>query len=220
MKVGSLAKAFLLSALMFVMPAHAEKLKGTDGVEYTSRLKVVSETLDGDVYATVTGRILLDGTLGAPISIVLNTDRLLEWVHDLNYSEVLKVDAANDQSLYMIYNAPLTLDDRDVYVRFLGAREGDNVFTMSMIELEGYEANPKAVRMTDLRGVFRIEQITEDKMGLKFTLHYNPDAKPVFAANSNTKQLVKKTMKKFKKLVEGEYKGADIPPELAKALNF
>ncbi|MFD2177445.1 hypothetical protein [Veronia pacifica] len=219
MKLRNYLRALTLSfTILFAFSSHAETLKASDGKEYSSKLKLVSETLDGDKYATVTGRALLKGQLGAPITVTVTTDRLLEWVHDLNYAEVLKIDAPNDQTLYMRFNAPLTLDDRDGYVRFVGSQEGDNVFIMTLVEQTNYPENPDAVRATDFRGQFRIEQVTEDRMALEFKLHYNPHASPVFAANSNTKQIVKKTMKKFKKLTEGEFKDAEIPMDLAQAL--
>jgi len=57
---------FLVVLFSACVVARAEDLLGSDHKAYGREVRLFSATQGGDRYATVTGRVLMDGTLAAP----------------------------------------------------------------------------------------------------------------------------------------------------------
>ncbi|RXJ70828.1 hypothetical protein CS022_22110 [Veronia nyctiphanis] len=210
--------SFLLSFIVF--PASAERFKASDGQTYSTRLKVKMVTMSGDEFDTAIGRILVKSSIAAPISLIVDTHRIGDWVHDIVASEVIERPALTDQTLYLKFNAPLTLENRDAFIRFVGEKVTDNRFQFTLFEQLNHFPKRDAVRMADIRGHIILEQVAPEWVAMEFSMHYSPKVRPVFAANQHTKEIVTNTIKKFRKIVEREMKGTTLSPKLASELSI
>lgn len=177
-----------------------------DAGRYSSRAKVDTRLLKGDTYKTVTGRLQVESTLEAALALVRDTDRLTDWVYSCKQVDVITDFAPNKALVHMRFDAPLTLSDRDGYVLFKGAMndEEDQVL-LTLVGEDGHATSSDgAVRMTDIRGKLLFKQVGENKLNILFELHNNPDVRPVFTANLNTRHIVRNTLKNARDILEAE----------------
>ncbi|RXJ72099.1 hypothetical protein CS022_17665 [Veronia nyctiphanis] len=210
----------MLSWLIYVPTATAAKLKASDGQTYTDSIKLKSYKRDGDIYDTIIGRVLFKTSLAAPMVVLTETDELTEWVHSSVEASVVNEVSAADKTLYFVFSAPLGIEDRDAYMRFSGQRSSDNIFTMSLEQDYSYPSNDNAVRMSNVKGHFRMEELENQLVAVEFELHINPNLRPIFAANANTKSVVKNTLENLRERLEDKRDVSAIPDQLAAALGI
>ncbi|ODA31127.1 hypothetical protein A8L45_18305 [Veronia pacifica] len=209
---------FLLS--LSATSTQAAKFKASDGQTYSDKLSLKMVTMEGDEFDTAQGRILLRTSLAAPVSLIIDANRVGDWVHDIVASEVISRSGLTDQTLYLKFDAPLTLENRDAFIRFVGEKVSDNRYQFTLHEQPNHYPKKDAVRMADIRGHISLEQVDPRWVAMEFSLHYSPKVRPVFAANSHTKEIVVNTIKKFRKIVEKDMKGTQISSSLAAELGI
>jgi hypothetical protein len=212
---------FTLVALLSAFAcAHAKDLVGSDQQVYTQEIELSSTTQSGDRYATVTGRVLMEGRLAATAKLFSDVDNLTTWVESLIAAKEISARAPTDRSVHMRYSAPAGLDDRDGLMRFVAARESPGVLVMSIEDVPGFAPQANAVRMKDVRGRYRVEQLSPNTLAVEFRLHFDSSAKPVFLANLNVKQQVQKTLLRMRQRIEGPLRNATVDGPLARALGL
>lgn len=82
---GSRAHVLVFLVVLFsaYVAARAEDLLGSDQKAYGKEVRIFSATQNGDRYETVTGRVLMDGTLAAPAKLFSDVDDLPGWTSTL-----------------------------------------------------------------------------------------------------------------------------------------
>jgi hypothetical protein len=211
---------FLVVLFSTNVAAWAQDLVGSDQMAYGKEIRIFSTTHSGDVYATVTGRVLIDGTLAAPAKLFSDVDGLPGWIENLAAVKEIEARSLTDRTVYMRYSAPAGFDDRDGLMRFVASKEAHRVIVLSFEDIPAYPQKSDAVRMTDVRGRFRVEQIAEGTLAVEFRLHYDSSARPLFLANLSVKQQVKQTLVRMRQRIEGPLRDAGFDGALARSLGL
>jgi hypothetical protein len=200
--------------------AGGEEVMGSDKNAYANEVRLFSATHSGDRYATVTGRVLIDGTLAAPAKLFSDVAGLPGWIENLAAVQELETRSLTDRTIYMRYTAPAGFDDRDGVMRFVAAKEADGVIVLSFEDIPAFPLQTDAVRMKNVRGRFRVEQVSAGTLAVEFRLHYDSSAKPVTLANLSVRQQVKQTLLRMRLRVEGLLRDARFDGALARSLGI
>ncbi|WP_291915070.1 hypothetical protein [Limnohabitans sp.] len=211
---------FLVALFSACVNAQAEDLLGSDQQVYGKEIRVFSATQNGDRYATVTGRVLMNGTLAAPAKLFSDVDGLPGWIDNLAAVKEISVRAPIDRTIYMRYSAPTGFDDRDGLMRFFASKEAPGVIILTFEDIPAFPLRPDAVRMTDVRGRFRVEQMSQGTLAVEFRLHYDASARPVTLANLSVRQQVKQTLVRMRQHIEGPLRSASFDGALARSLSL
>jgi len=217
MRVFVLLLAFLLPA---VMAAQAESLLNSDQTAYGEDVALFSTTQSGDRYETVTGRVLMKGTLEATAKLFSGVEGLPGWIDNLAAVREVEARSLTDRTLYMRFSAPIGFEDRDGFMRFVATKESSKVIVLTFQDLPKFPPQANAVRMKDVRGRFRVEQRSEGVLSVEFRLHYDSGANPVFLANLSVRRQVKQTLRQMQQLIEGPLRDASVDGALARSLNL
>lgn len=212
--------ALFLVLWAFAGAAGAESLTGSDRKTYATGIRLYSATLGGDEYATVTGRVLMKGSLAAPVRLFADVGGLPGWIENLAVAKEVGQRALTDRTLYMRFSAPAGFDDRDGLMRFVAARQAPGIIILTLQDVPGYPPQANAVRMSDVRGRFRVEQAAEGVLAVEFRLHYDSDARPVTLANMGVKRQVEQTLVRMKQRIEGPLRNARAEGPLARSLGL
>jgi len=210
----------LLFALCLAVTAQAETLMGSDNKSYSNRVQLESATYQGDRYATVTGRVLMNGTLGGPLVLLSDVNGLPSWIDNLEAVRQVEQSSLTDRKIHLRFSAPAGLEDRDGLMRFVARSEGPNVVVLNLVGVDGFPEQPGAVRMKDVRGHFRFEQLREGALAVEFRLHYDSSATPIVLANLSVKQQVEQTLVRMRRLIEGPLRNAGTEGQLARQLGI
>jgi hypothetical protein len=119
----------------------------------------------------------------------------------------------------MRYSAPAGFDDRDGVMRFVAVREAPTVITLKFEDMAAFVLATDAVRMTDVRGRFRVEQVAPGILAVEFRLHYDSAARPVVLANLSVKRQVQQTLVRMRHSIEVSLRNATLDAALAHALD-
>lgn len=211
---------FLVVLFSACVAVRAEGLLGSDQNAYGKEVRIFSTTQSGDRYATVTGRVLMDGTLAAPATLFSDVDGLPGWIESLAAVKEIGARALTDRTVYMRYSAPMGFDDRDGLMRFVASKEAHGVITLTFEDIPAFPLQSDAVRMTDVRGRFRVEQVSQGTLAVEFRLHYDSSAKPVTLANLSVRQQVKQTLVRMRQRIEGPLRDASLDGALARSLGL
>ena len=214
-----------IMTLIFVfglsVAAHAaETLVGSDNKSYSNSVQIESATYSGDRYATVTGRVLMNGTLGGSLVLLSDVNGLPNWIDNLEAVTQVNQRSLTDRQIHLRFSAPAGLDDRDGLMRFVARSEGSNVVTLNLTGVDGFPEQPNAVRMKDVRGYFRFEQLRDGALAVEFRLHYDSSATPVVLANLSVKHQVEQTLGRMRRLIEGPLRNASPDGPLARQLGI
>ena len=105
-------------------------------------------------------------------------------------------------------------------MRFVASSEGPNVVVLSLAGIDDFPEQAGAVRMKDVRGRFRFEQLQNGVLAVEFQLHYDSSASPIFLANLSVKQQVEQTLVRMRRLIEGSLRGVSAQGPLARLLGI
>ncbi|WP_420475538.1 hypothetical protein [Noviherbaspirillum sp. ST9] len=214
------ALVFLVVMISAGVGARAQDLLGSDRKAYGKDVRIFSTTQSGDRYETVTGRVLMDGTLAAPAKLFSDVEGLPGWIENLAKVQEIGTRDLTDRTIYMRYSAPAGFDDRDGLMRFVASKEADRVIILAFEDIPAFPMQADAVRMTDVRGRFRVEQVSPGTLAVEFRLHYDSSAKPVTLANLSVRHQVKQTLVRMRQRIEGALRGASFDDDLARALGI
>lgn len=209
-----------LSVVFVPVPALAQESHGSGQKAYGKEISVSAVTRSGDRYETATGRALMTGTLAASAKLFSDVDGLPEWIGNLSAVKEVGARSLTDRTVYMRFSAPAGFSDRDGFMRFSAAMQAQRTIILSFEDIPTFPRQPDAVRMTDVRGKFRVEQIAQDALAVEFQLHYDPSAKPVFLANLGVRQQVKQTLERMRQRIEGSLRDASVDSALARSLGL
>jgi hypothetical protein len=215
-------RSLVLLVVLFsaAVVARAEELVGSDHNTYGKEIRLSAATHSGDRYATVTGRVLMDGTLAAPARLFSDVAGLPGWINNLVAVKEIEARTPTDRTVYMRYSAPAGFDDRDGVMRFVAARESPAIITLRFEDIAAFTLASDAVRMTDVRGRFRVEQVAPGTLAVEFRLHYDSRAKPVTLANLSVKWQVEQTLVRMRRSLEGPLRKTRLDGELARSLGM
>lgn len=211
---------FLVVLFSACVAARAEDLLGSDQKAYGKEVRIFSATQSGDRYETVTGRVLMEGTLAAPAKLFSDVDGLPGWIGNLAAVKEIGARALTDRTVYMRFSAPAGFDDRDGLMRFVASKEAYGVIILTFEDIPAFPLQSDAVRMTDVRGRFRVEQVSQGTLAVEFRLHYDSSAKPLILANLSVRQQVKQTLVQMRQRIEGPLRGASFDGALARSLDL
>ena len=211
---------FLIVLFSACVAARAEDLLGSDQKAYGKEVQIFSATQSGDRYETVTGRVLMDGTLAAPAKLFSDVDGLPGWIDNLAAVKEIGARSLSDRTVYMRYSAPAGFDDRDGLMRFVASKEAHGVIILAFEDIPAFPLQSDAVRMTDVRGRFRVEQVSPGTLAVEFRMHYDSSAKPLILANLSARQQVKQTLVRMRQRIEGPLQGASFDGALARSLGL
>lgn len=218
--MSGIALSFVLcvaAVIAMFCPAPAvagpRELRASDGQLYADQVRLSATTLPADRYETVTGRLLMDGGLAGPALLFSDVDGLPGWISNLAAAEQIGVRAPTDRSIYMRFSAPLGFADRDGLMRFLASKESARTIVLSFEDIAAYPLRPHAVRMTQVRGRFRVEQVSAGRLAVEFRLHYDSAARPVALVNVGVRQQVEQTLLRMRRHIEAARRRA--PDEAA-----
>ena len=200
--------------------ALAETLPGSDQQSYSRNVKLVSDTHSGDRYATVVGRVLIDGKIAAPVVLFSDIPNLPDWIDNLSQVQEVEARTPIDRSLYMRFAAPVGFEDRDGYIRFMASMAGPEIIHLTLEDIPNDQRNSDTVRMKDVRGRFRVEQVLEDLLAVEFRLHYDSGARPVTLANLSVKRQVKQTLIQMRQHIEGPLRDAQVDSAITQSLGL
>lgn len=212
--------AILLALLSGGACAQAEELVGGDQKAYGREIRISSVTQSGDRYATVTGRVLMDGTLAAPAKLFSDIEGLNGWIEDLAVAEEIGTPGLTNRAVYMRFSAPPGFNDRDGLMQFVAVKEAPRIITLTFEDLPGFPLHSDVVRMSEVRGRFRIEQVHPGTLAVEFRLHYDSSAKPLFLANLRVRQQVNQTLVRMRQRIEGPLRDAGFDEALAQSLGL
>lgn len=222
--LAALIAIFIAISMAISFPAHLDArtrpLIASDGQTYSDTVGLSAVTRQGDRYETATGRLLMEGSLAAPAKLFSDIQGLPGWISNLAVAEETKARALTDRSVYMRFSAPLGFEDRDGLMRFVAFRDGPQVIVLAFEDIPGFPLRPDAVRMTRVRGRFRVEQVSPGHLAVEFRLHYDSKARPVALANLSVRQQVEQTLLRMRRRVEGPLRGARMDEEMAQSLGL
>jgi hypothetical protein len=213
-------KFILLILLFFAGTTNAESLVGSDQQTYSDSVRLSSATWPGDRYATVTGRLLMDGTLAGPVRLFSDVSGLPSWIGNLAAVQEVLTRSLTDRTLYMRFSAPAGFRDRDGVIRFVASKEAPGVIILTLQDIPSPSLISNAVRMKDVRGRFRVEKVAAGVLAVEFRLHYDSSATPVFLANLSVRQQVRQTLLQMQQRVELPLRGANVDEAMARALGL
>lgn len=212
----------ILMAISF--PAHLDartrSLIASDRQAYSDTTRIFAVTRHGDRYETATGRLLMEGSLAAPAKLFSDIQGLPGWISNLAVAEETSAHGLTDRSVYMRFSAPLGFEDRDGLMRFVASRDGPQVIVLAFEDIPAFPLRPDAVRMTRVRGRFRVEQVSPGRLAVEFRLHYDSQARPVALANLSVRQQVEQTLVRMRQRIEGPLRGARMDEGMARSLGL
>lgn len=208
----------LVALLCACAVAAAQELLASDQKAYGKEIRTFSATHSGDRYATVTGRVLMDGTLAGPARLFSDVEGLPGWIENLAAARQIAARTLTDRTVYMRFSAPAGFDDRDGVMRFVASREGPAVIVLGFEDIQAFPQQPDAVRMKEVRGRFRVEQLSAGLLAVEFRLHYDSSATPVALANLSVRQQVRQTLVRMRQRIEGPLRAASFDDALARSL--
>ncbi|TFW09269.1 hypothetical protein E4K72_06840 [Oxalobacteraceae bacterium OM1] len=211
---------FLVALFSACAAARAEDLLGSDQKAYGKEIRIFSATQSRDRYATVTGRVLMDGTLAAPATLFSDVDGLPGWIENLAAAKEIEARTLTDRMVYMRFSAPAGFADRDGLMRFVASKEARKIIILTFEDIPAFPLQSDTVRMTDVRGKFRVEQVSPGTLAVEFRLHYDSSAKPVALANLSVRQQVKQTLVRMRQRIEGPLRHASFDGALARSLGL
>jgi len=216
------ARIFIVLVILLTVciGIRADVLMDSDQTVYGKDIRTHSVTGSGDRYVTVTGRVLMNGTLAAPVQLFSDIEGSPGWIEDLAAVKVIGSQVPTNRTIYMRFSAPPGFADRDGLMRFVVTKEAQNILILTFDDVPGFPLNSDAVRMSDVRGKFRIEQVTPGTMAVEFRLYYDSNAKPVFLANLRVRHQVDQTLVRMRQRIEGPLRNAQFDGALARALGL
>lgn len=219
-KCGTRSLVGLAVLSLAAVAAPAQDVLGSDRNSYSSEIRVSSATHAGDRYETVTGRVLMDGRLAAPAKLLSDVDGLTGWIENLAAAKEMGARAVTDRTVYMRFSAPPGFDDRDGFMRFVASKEGPGVISLTFEDLQAFPLHADVVRMKDVRGKFRVEQVAQGTLAVEFRLHYDSSAKPLVLVNLSVRQQVRQTLVRMRQRIEGPLRDASVDGALAQSLGL
>lgn len=218
--VGLRAFLCLYLSLFLCFGGRAEELLASDQKPYDKDIKISSVTLSGDRYETVTGRVLMLGTLAGPITLFSDVNGLTGWIENLSEVKEIAGGSLTDRTVYMRFSAPMGFADRDGYMRFIAAKEARGVVILAFNDIPAFSSQSDTVRMRHVRGRFRIEQLSHELLAVEFRLHYDSNASPIIFANLSVRQQVKQTLIRMRQRIEGSLRDVSLNGALVRSLGL
>lgn len=116
--------------------------------------------------------------------LVMQVDGYSRWMHTLKSAELRHHEDQNVRIVYVVFDTPWPLDNRDVYLRNTIVRDAKTI-QMQIEAIDGALSDSKQlVRIPSLTSTLTFEQMTDDKVRVTYQGHADPGGNvPSWAAN-------------------------------------
>lgn len=177
-----LRSALLLIVIAFISNAHAWKLvKEGEGVQ------VFTQPSRFESFKMFKGTTTLSTTLQQAVSFLTQADKATQWLHDCIESKVLEKYNPNHYLVYQVTKAPWPVSNRDYVLDIKIEYSDDNLSADIFVEAQSGFVDPhkKRIRVTELHGHWRLEQLNEASLKLTLQTEANPTGTiPAWLANA------------------------------------
>lgn len=187
--------------LLLILPVNADtrtwKLKRDK-----TGIKIYQQATNSG-YALTRGSIDIEASLDLLLSIMGDTNNCSRWVYACKYSQVVNQYNEQQRLDYKVIDAPLWFADRDMYIYSTASFDYKN--KTFFIRLEGREKHDTGkkgrVRIKNLRGNWRLQQLQSSKTAVSYQIHANPQLPPSAILDAYMAESVFQTLNNLRELV-------------------
>lgn len=177
-----------------------------DGVSVSSR------QIPGQDMPEFRGVAVVDANLFQVMAVIDDADRHCEWMARCAESRVVKQLKGFDRVLYQRLDAPWPVADRDLVVRGSIRIDRDRRLVVSSfrsVNLRGMPPREGVVRVTALKGFYRLKQLKDGKTRVLYQVYSDPGGSlPRWLARKATKKIPAETITSLRRQLsrtQGEY---------------
>ena len=219
MKSRFLLWVVVLLAFCLVLPsAQANDWKQ---VKHEGGIVLSQRALSTKAYQQVIGTTIIPGKIDALMAVLDNPELCVQWLHDCRSSRTVKRINTAERIDYTVMDAPFMLDDRDMYIHSKASYDShDHTVTIALRGMENYAAEqPGRVRVLDLQGHWRFQQINDRQVKIEYLIYINPQVKPASLYDALSAEMAFKTLVKLRKLATStRFRDSKFDPARLKAI--
>lgn len=145
---------FVFTVIVLSQPSNAESkwklVKSKNGINGYVR------NVEGSYFKATRVVMTIKASFSEVVSMMTDVNAYRKWYPDLKKLKVLKTINKNERYIYLIFDAPWPISDREVVNRFTVTRKADRTFLRFRQVNSSYTENSKAVKMKKVTGVFEM----------------------------------------------------------------
>lgn len=152
------------------------------------------------------------------VSLILDVENAVNWVPYMGSVKVLsRDDQKGEFSLYMVFDFPFPLKDRDLVVQGKMRKDAQGIISIQNKAVKkGYPINPNYVRLTDYEGDWTFQRLGNQKVKVSTYGYANPEGSiPLSFVNMFVQQQPYQMLQKMKVQL-GKSKTVATFPEILK----
>jgi len=198
--------ALILSAAAPLPVCAWETLKNNSGIN------VSAQRIEGSGVREFMAVTVAEATLSSILALLDDTDNYTRWNYRCSEARLLYKKNDYERITYMVTASPWPVAERDIAVKSIVLQDRETgVVTVSLKGLPGYLPEKEGrVRMTSLRGYWRLEPLGSGRVRIIYRLHSEPGGSvPDSIMNSSLVDIPYNTLWNLRNSVKMEpYKGA------------
>jgi len=182
MKRVSARCLFVLLSWLIAFPVIAWDLEVERG-----GIKVYTQEIPGSSFKAFRGEMHLQASLKEISAQLMDVEAMKDWLHDCSKSELVSRMEGREFIVYQEAEAPWPVSNRDYLLHSKIEQDPQTkVVLMSFTALvDGGPQNDECVRVTELRGFWRLTPLPGGQVYLEYETHADPaGALPAWLANS------------------------------------
>lgn len=168
-------------------------------------------------YAVTRGETEIPASLDALLTLMRDTSACPLWVFACKEEKVVRQYNLKQRLEYAVIDSPLWFADRDMYVYSRASFDhSSRTFSLSFQGQENYDNGQAGrVRIRDLWGSWRLQQLAPDKTQLSYQLHGNPQLPASSLLDMYMVESVFQTLSNLRRLMQQDvYRNVPPIPEL------
>lgn len=136
------------------------------------------------------------------MEVLLDLEKVPEWIPDITHSRLLEGKRKGKGIVYVQYNLPWPISDRDVVFEHQFKRDADTLWLCSEIERGYLNKKEEYTRVESLKGFWKLVDLGNSTLAT-YQLHSDPGGKlPAWLVNWKITEAPYKTLRNLRKRVE------------------
>lgn len=168
-------------------------------------IRVYTEKREGSEFKAFRADMTLDAGLRQIAAQLMDVESMKDWLHDCSESELISRLDGQEYIVYQKTAAPWPVDDRDYILRSKVSQNPESLvveLNFSALSEVG-ETNDECVRVTELKGFWRMTPLTVLRTYLEYETHADPGGSlPSWLANSFVVDQPFNTLKNLRQRVQ------------------
>jgi hypothetical protein len=188
---------FLLPSCCYASPEQWQLRQHSEGIQIHQQ-----PTKSG--YAITRGKMEMKTTLANLTTLIRDRSTCQHWLHACKQGHLVKQYNPQQRLDYTVIDSPFWFKDRDMYTySTLDFNPKSKTITIRLSGRENHDNGQRGrVRVKNLQGLWRLQQMTADKVSVFYQIYTNPQLMPSAQLDTYMVQSVFETLKNLNKVLQ------------------